>query len=97
MQYLTILKNLFTLSDRAFPDRVALVTTMWGAIQPEPAALRQEEELRSYLDMLPRGRVPLQILRFEDTFESAWSVVYCLLNGINDPGMSFVHAASINS
>lgn len=93
MQYLRILRTLLEECDKPFPNRVALVTTRWAAAQSIRVALEREEELGQYLDVLPRRCVLPRIFRFDDTFESAWSIVYDLLEsgGNADPGMSYCY------
>ena len=61
--------------------KVVLVTTMWGRVNPERGASR-EEELRTqyWRQMIANGSC---VLRFEDSFESAWSIVDKILEGQN--------------
>ncbi|KAF9451853.1 hypothetical protein P691DRAFT_301184 [Macrolepiota fuliginosa MF-IS2] len=83
--HLTTLSNLFIQSGHAFPDCVALITTMWTAVEYPHLGLEREVELGSYLNVLPHGGVVPRIFRFEDTFESAWSIVRTLLYSSKNP------------
>jgi hypothetical protein len=68
-------------SSRAFPNRVAFVTTMWGKLQSKEAGRRREEELQEHWNKVPHGGGLSKVMRFEDSFDSAWSIVLALING----------------
>lgn len=69
-------------SSRAFPNRVAFVTTMWGKLRSKDDGRRREEELQEHWDKVPHGSGVSRIMRFEDSFDSAWSIVLALIEGV---------------
>lgn len=81
LRHLTLLRTLCEESIKGFPNRVVLVTTMWGVLQSQAVGLQRENELQEYWNKLPRGSVVSRIMRFEDTFDSAWSIVFALMEG----------------
>ncbi|KIM76262.1 hypothetical protein PILCRDRAFT_650073 [Piloderma croceum F 1598] len=69
---------------QAMPN-VAIVTTMWSKIVKEDGIIREEElKQEVWHDMVDNG---CKIERFEDTRESAWSIV---LNLMKNPGASLL-------
>lgn len=55
---------------------------MWGGLQSKTVGLQREQELQEHWDKLPRGSVVSRIMRFEDSFDSAWSIVFALMDGV---------------
>ncbi|KXN89095.1 Cell division control protein 7 [Leucoagaricus sp. SymC.cos] len=82
-RHLALLKSLCEGSVGGFPDRVMMVTTMWGVLQSHATGLIREEELQKYWDTLPKGSVSSRIMRFENSFDSAWSIVFALLGRLD--------------
>ncbi|KXN84718.1 hypothetical protein AN958_12145 [Leucoagaricus sp. SymC.cos] len=82
-RHLALLKSLCEGSVGGFPDRVVMVTTMWGVLQSHATGLKREEELQKYWDTLPKGSVGSRIMRFENSFDSAWSIVFALLGKLD--------------
>ncbi|EKM78782.1 hypothetical protein AGABI1DRAFT_114374 [Agaricus bisporus var. burnettii JB137-S8] len=77
---LALLQELCKDSSRPFPNRVAFVTTMWGKLRSEDVGRQREEELQKHWDKVPRGGGGVsRIMRFEDSFDSAWSIVLALI------------------
>jgi hypothetical protein len=57
--------------------RIILATTMWKHVNEEKGLQREAELRRTYWKtMIDRGS---EVVRFEDTAESAWSIVRLLL------------------
>ncbi|KZP32036.1 hypothetical protein FIBSPDRAFT_775451 [Athelia psychrophila] len=76
----SLMKNLQIFSNmcgrQAMPN-VVIVTTMWGEVSLSIGARREEElKVDFWNDMLANG---CKIARFEDSYESAWSIVGDLL------------------
>lgn len=76
---LAMLKSLCEQSAGGFPNRVMMVTTMWCNMRGLLIGKEREAELQIVWDKLPKGSAPPKVQRFEDSFESAWSIVFALL------------------
>jgi hypothetical protein len=80
IRHLTVLRTLCEESIKGFPNRVILVTTMWGKGNSTQQGIYEsrEAELQKYWDKLPSGSVVSKIMRFDKTPESAWKIVFTL-------------------
>jgi len=56
-----------------------MVTTMWCNMRGPLIGKEREAELQRVWDKLPKGSAPPKVHRFEDSSESAWSIVFALL------------------
>ncbi|KAF7771752.1 hypothetical protein Agabi119p4_6063 [Agaricus bisporus var. burnettii] len=92
IRHTALLRTLCEESIKGFPNRVILVTTMWGTGNSAQQRVyeKREEELQKYWDGLPSGSVVSEIMRFDKTAESAWKIVFalrCMEDGTdNRPG-----------
>jgi hypothetical protein len=75
-----LLKALCENSVAGFPQKKAMVTTMWRDIRSRQSiGDAREKELMEEWGRLPMGSQGSQVLRFEDSFESAWRIVFALI------------------
>jgi hypothetical protein len=80
---LVLLEALCKESIKGFPKRVVLVTTMWDVLKSEEKGSRREQELQKHWDELPPGSAVPRVMRFDNSSESAISIVSTLMRNFN--------------
>jgi hypothetical protein len=81
------MKALCEESTKGFPNRVVLVTTMWGIMRTRELAESRERELQNYWDSLPwaKDSAVSRVIRFDASPESAESIISTLMESPHGP------------
>lgn len=89
----SVLKNFHVFEDiygRAAHKKVTLVTTMWDNIKEERGLQREEELKKEYWqEAIAAGA---KMVRFQGTFESAWSIIRRFFDGMLLTTMRFPYS-----